>query len=449
MKRLWEYRIELKSCPRTPNETRIGGENIPEYYPLQDLYPNLYREERTLALLPHVLVSEDKLVTQEWFQERLQEDRIRYAITYLQVQPLKKYIQKNFKSMLFVNPFFYFTKCAYPIEKNLEVFQEIVEILIYNYDDYQDKIEILNDEKFGGLYELVNSIIPENPDQDVCSICLHANPVKYLLYNLCDCKNPIHAKCAISFIEKMRKHKCTVCLKPLKINVPFWISIRNLNTPIVERHIFFPFHDIYHKPVHSYTYQLHRVTGMDRLTMAISYLQVDRVKSLVEEKEVSDQLPEYFYNNSYKQTPIIALCTGNLSSNCNINYGDNSDKYAAILKILFDTGRIDLNHRDAFGKDYKDYATQIGLLSQEKFRFLFSQEDIENRTPLLSIRINNWGNRQIYPSDNIVVNIRGEVIGKQSPGGYLVALTPEDKQFCEKNRLRIADSAFYRLILRE
>ena len=54
---------------------------------------------------------------------------------------------------------------------------------------------------------------------------------------------------------------------------------------------------------------------MERLSMSIAYLQVSRVKELLEEKDILDGIPNYCFGNpGHKQTSIHALYTGKLYS---------------------------------------------------------------------------------------------------------------------------------------
>jgi len=166
----------------------------------------------------------------------------------------------------------------------------------------------------------------------------------------------MHTDCAIKVINKCDTTKCTVCLSKYKINIPCWRTLSGIIIgPVIDQRIYFPFHDLYYQPLMSKP-RLIKYSGMDRLTMAIVYLQVDRVRELLQDKEILDNLPNYYFGyEGYKQTPIIALCTGNLPSNCHINFGDNLIKYMIIIKMLLATNKINLDHIDAFEKNHMDY----------------------------------------------------------------------------------------------
>ncbi len=122
----------------TTNEPRYTKNNTidgpPFYYPLGNIYP--------YGKLP-ILHYEDKLIDRDYFYITLRNNQIQYAIQYLQINALKKYLTRNFKNHLFNNPFHYLFRTFYPIDKNLEATIEIIKILIQNYDDYPDLIKEL------------------------------------------------------------------------------------------------------------------------------------------------------------------------------------------------------------------------------------------------------------------------------------------------------------------
>ena len=89
------------------------------------------------------------------------------------------------------------------------------------------------------------------------------------------------------------------------------------------------------------------------------YLQVERVKQLLQEKEVLDALPNYYFGfERFEQTPLMALAQGNMPSNAHIRFGDNWKKYVQIAKMLYETKKIDLDKKDAFDKTAIDYINE-------------------------------------------------------------------------------------------
>jgi hypothetical protein len=168
-------------------------------------------------------------------------------------------------------------------------------------------------------------------------------------------------------LEKLHKikklDKCAVCKSKYRIAEPIYRTLSGIRIKHeIDNTLYFPYNDLYYQPLMSNS-SLTKFTGMSRLTMAIVYLQVERVAELLKEQEVLDGLGNYFFGyEGYKQTPIIALCTGNLYSNASINMGVNAVKYIQIMKMLLDTGKIDLSAKDEFGKTAMMYANELSEL---------------------------------------------------------------------------------------
>lgn len=334
----------------TPNEPRYNADGLLDditYYPLGNRYPNKYT--KSLSELPLCFAEQS---TEEWFIGRLNEMRIELSIKYLQVKALKKYIIKNYKSILIPNPFNLLSYTEYPADKNKDAFNEIVKILINNYDNY---IELICQIKGNNI--VVNYLYEYLPidKSNTCSLCLLTEP-KNDLINCCLCKT--HANCLVKLHSYKPLNKCTICNSDYKINEP----VNRLNK------LFFPFNDMYYEPS-IFGSALTKYTGMYRLTMAIIYLQVERVEELLKEQEILDGLSTYYFGNEgYKQTPLIALSTGNLYSNEHITIGINRQRYFLIFKMLLDTNRIDIKAVDIFGKTAFDYIKELDDAS----RYLFN-----------------------------------------------------------------------------
>lgn len=331
--------IEYNS-DKTPNEPRYISEGVLDpivYYPLNDIY---YCNSE-LIKLPCKLFPEEQLNT------FLITERIIYAIKFLQIEALKKYIIKNYKCT-YLDIFYYLKEIKYPIEENIDAFREIVNILVENYDDYSESIFTLRDII---PYDKILSVLPID-ENNICYICLMSEP-KYSLINICSCKVPVHSSCLLELDKHKPLNKCNVCLTKYKINDPVYRAI-GLKTVIKDPAIFFPYNDFYYEPLLCRPEPI-KYTGMERLTMAIMYLQVDRVSQLLKEPEILDNLDNYYFETTYKQSPIVALSFGNMPSNCNIRYGDNRMKYINIIRLLVATKKINIHAKDRFGKDYKDY----------------------------------------------------------------------------------------------
>lgn len=339
---------------QTQNEPRYNKYNKIDdiiYYPLGFTYYNKY--DNNLVKLPILFTSENTKVEEKWFLDKLYENQIEYAIKFLQVEALKMFIIKNFKSLTFQNPFNILFNTYYPVDKNIDSVKEIIQILIDNYDDYHELINNLSqpNKSLQYIMDLLYEFLPDEPD-NVCSLCLSTEPKKCLI-NICNCITKTHINCLIELnkYRPLNQYKCSVCNSEHKVNQDFYGNKYGL---------FFPHNDMYGEPLMSSTC-LHKYEGMDRLKMAIIYLQVNRVKELLNEKEILDNLFNYYLHQIYQITPIHSLCTGNLCSNAYIGFGDNHKKYYDILKLLLETNKFDLTQKDIFNKTPMDYTIKNNL----------------------------------------------------------------------------------------
>lgn len=194
-----------------------------------------------------------------------------------------------------------------------------------------------------------------NSNDNLCSICLKTEPVNQLIC-ICNCKIQSHSKCLVELNSQNKLINCQVCNSKYKINEPYWCTFSGITIePQIDTRLFFPHNDLYYQPSFS-SDTLVKVEQMERLTFSILYLQVDRVKDLLEEHEILENLPGYYFGYSdYKQTPLIALAQGNLSTNAHINFGDNKYKYIEIFTMLLNTNKINLDHIDRFELKLSDY----------------------------------------------------------------------------------------------
>lgn len=345
---------------QTPNEARYKKDGLLEstiFYPLGNMYYNKYRNNQHLKI-PSLCCRETDVVEEQWFLDRLHDQQIEYAIKYLQVETLQKYIIPNYKSVLFKNPFYQLFYTYYPIDTNLQATQEIIKILIDNYEDYYDLITTIKSPSKETEYilEILYTFLP-NDENNLCSICLETEPKK-LLINCCDCKTSSHATCLLKLHKYKPLEKCSVCTKKYQINQPVINTNSGINIIPVNVNIFFPHNDIYYLGYE----QFDKFIGMERLTMAIAFLQTERVRELLQEKDILDNFPNYYFGyEGYKQTPIHALCNGNLFTNVHYKFGENRYKYNNILKLLLQTNKFDIEQKDAFDKTPMDYVEEYGL----------------------------------------------------------------------------------------
>ncbi len=338
----------------TPNEPRFTKDGILDtkiFYPLGNIYYNKYNFQE--SKLPASITIKSAQCNKDKFLSHLKDDQIRYAIAFLQIEALKTHLTKNYKSVCLTNPFLLLLHTIYPVIKNLEAIKEIIKILIENYDDYYELMTAYQYKKSDELIELLYAFLPIE-EQNICSICLVTEPKK-LLINPCKCATPIHSHCLIELNTYNPLDKCKVCLEKYRINEPVYFTSSGILIKQEKMKIFFPYHDLYYDPAMS-SECLIKVSGMARLTMAICYLQFERVKELIQEKEILDNLSTYYFGYpGYQQTPLIALAVGNLPGNCHRKFGDNNVQYVKIFRLLLNTGKININHKDAFDKSVKDY----------------------------------------------------------------------------------------------
>jgi hypothetical protein len=358
----WREIYEIKE--RIPNEAiYVAADKLfdEQFYPLANIYP-YHVKNRKLFSLPFCF--SDALITEESFKNKLHESQIEYAISFLQPNALKKYMQDGCYFDSERNPFLFLLNCQLPyIGPNKEAYKKIAEILIEKYSNYVDLISRLNNiysyclnrKYVNEIMGMLNSLLPHD-DENQCLCCFQTQPAIYLLNGICDCKKSlIHADCLVKLLEHTKDDKCHTCTKKYKLNKKCYKSMRLGTEYKIDERIFFPYHDLYYTPQMSSS-KLNKYTDIQRLTRAIEYLQVDRVKQLLEEREILEKLSDYLYGyEGYKQTPIIALCGGNIGDNYMYCLSDNSEKYHNILMLLIGTKKINLHHKDAFDKTAIDY----------------------------------------------------------------------------------------------
>ncbi len=346
----------IKSDDRTPNEKRYIDKNIYHdviFFPKANIYPS-FNNNSELLTLPYTGISKMSKVNIDWFLNLLKDQQIEYAIKYLQINALKQLLIPGE-----YNVFLHLINCKYPYEHNIEAYNEIILILLERCTNpvkqinelIQQKVNI--QETYKHIFELLFSLMPCNENLQ-CIICTLTQPEDYLI-KICNCTNLIHVICFEKWIEKSKLKKCTICNSIYKINDKCYGQYGISSKPTIDERIYYPTNDIYYMPLMR-SLPLKKFKGIARLTMAINYLQVERVKELLQEKEILDTLPEYYHNEAYKQTPIITLCTGNIGTNYMISMGNNGQKYYEILVVLIGTKKINLEHKDEFNKSARYYA---------------------------------------------------------------------------------------------
>lgn len=217
---------------------------------------------------------------------------------------------------------------------------------------------------------------------NLCFICSKTDEKQdKALINICNCEKPAHVSCLTEYYKHTKLDSCEKCLSKYKINEPIYRTKSGvIIKQVLDENIFFPHHDWYYQPLMSKS-SLFKAEGMNRLTMAIMYLQVERVKELLKEPEIVDRLSTYYFGyEGYKQTPLIALSTGNLPSNCHISFDNNHDKYYQIFSMLLDTEKIYVWAIDAFGKSVSNYLNQNKMI---QFKTLLWEKTAPRKEVLL------------------------------------------------------------------
>jgi hypothetical protein len=359
-----ELRARVDYSDNTPNEPRIykcGEYTDDVYYPLGNMYPNPSPFRTELTRLPTTICGDENTnMSPDRFDDYLHMQQIQYAITHLQVAALRARITRNYTHPVLTNPFMLLMRTKYPVSQNLDAVRDIVKILVENYDDYLDMIARVPQTKENDILNgVLHAFLPEDPD-NTCSICLSTHPRQYLI-RACECKTPAHATCLIELNAHRELDTCMVCNHKYRMSKPIQRSMSGIIVrETTWRDVYFPFHDMYYEPLLSNS-PLQTFEGMSRLTMAIMYLQVERVQELLRQPDIVAALPEYrFGYEGYKQNPLHVLCSGNMPTNAAMSFQDNTFKYLKLARTFADACPAWINESDAFGKTPKDYVEQSG-----------------------------------------------------------------------------------------
>lgn len=360
---------------KTPNEKRFISEGALDeniYYPLG----NTYFIYNSLKQIPLMKKSELE------FEKFLKTEQIEYAVKFLQIEALKKFITKNYiHHNRFENPFFMFRYSNYPIEHNIDAFKQIVQILIDNYDNW---IELIKKTLpyYTKTYEYIGTIlcgyllVDEN---NCCYVCLTTEPSEMLL-SPCLCKEKAHAECFVKMHSVKKLDICGVCNSKYKIGKPFQRQMSLIGDIQENPKLIFPSNDMYYEPLMS-SRPLVKYTGLNRLTMAIIYLQPERVSELLKEQDILDHINESI-DETYLWRPIHLCCMSNMPTNNNYFFGDNDKKYQQILYYLLETRKIDLSVKDFFDRTPLENAKRNKL----EIVKIFLEKYIENPINLSVIK---------------------------------------------------------------
>ena len=167
-----------------------------------------------------------------------------------------------------------------------------------------------------------NQIDDEKDSENCCIICFSSNKVK-LINNTCVCKNKIHLDCLIKLF-RTNGNICKTCNKS------------NGGVYTYNNYVLFPSANIYKQPLLNNYVILSNSDKNDILHLAIAYLQIDRVRELLNNMtniEFRDYIKNADYNALHilKNNNILGLLSYPYT---NISRVDNPIKFREIEKLL-------------------------------------------------------------------------------------------------------------------
>lgn len=196
---------------KIPNEKRFLSLDKKEsrlFFPLDNSYPT--------KILPHfsnynIIIKQTH--KKEWFENKLKEHQMIYAVRYLQVEALSTFIIYEPS----INLFAYLFDGNYPYQFNKESYLQIAQILIKNYLYFTDKIKdaiSYNKNRSLDVISMLYGLLP-NDNEIICRFCLITEPSEDL-FNPCDCTTPIHYNCLALWITDNKYITCEICTKKYK-----------------------------------------------------------------------------------------------------------------------------------------------------------------------------------------------------------------------------------------
>ena len=323
-----------------------------------DIYPysyflaeNISMDSLIINKFKSILIKKDHLHTENKFIAsvyHLQINAVQETINDQSIEILDKCIISVTKLRLYYPYCVNSDKYAMLLKLLLDKLQEkITDARILEYlEKYANNILIANCISFSGIrfnlmqapHKFASFRCVDNADEmlqmiqqyenesldEVCKYCMSSVP-KETLVRPCKCDNPVHISCFKKWYG-YGKDKCEICDDPFsRINVQHMES-RCGRASLVEK-IFFPFDDYYPVPLMT-SYDIHKVSGNDRYVYALLYLQIPRMKDLLEN---NDTKPRFGDDLRY-------FIEGCLPS----NYLRSSNKkvYAEMLSLLKEHGII-------------------------------------------------------------------------------------------------------------
>lgn len=283
------------------------------------------------------------------------------SVHYLLIDDVKLLIDSDFISyellnncMIMLSKFYIY----YPYCVNEKKYLEIVKIILDKIvkisdiinDDILDKylknISIMKDYYFSGvrfnlLYdpnkfdgfdcvnnsnELINLILSYDDSDDVSNNCKYcfSSLQKDKFINPCLCKSSMHIDCFKKYC--FDKKNCEICQDSFKLNEKRKKSVE-LGTMIKDEDIiFFPYDNFYPVPLFE-KYDIKKYYDNDIFTMALCYLQTQRLKDLLEEAKINKYAVNFGRILKY-------FLEGSLPSNYSKKY--NEKDYMEIKNILLE-----------------------------------------------------------------------------------------------------------------
>lgn len=186
------------------------------------------------------------------------------------------------------------------------------------------------------VYDMLTKYYVDDPDATDCFLCLSTNTTE-LIPNTCSCKNKVHLQCLIKLVSETGK-KCTVCQK-------------SNNSVICPRgRVIFPKLNIYKQPLLSKYIMIDKKDVNKSLSYAIAYLQIDRVKELLDTMDRTEMEnyikfnAEYFGNSSaVHKKNTIDLADSMYTNFYRSTYPNEFNEIERLLKLKCDFCAIDPN----------------------------------------------------------------------------------------------------------
>lgn len=227
--------------------------------------------------------------------------------------------RKNVLEALFIDS-------LYSYEHNKEKYLKIIELIASKYPKLiTDLVFELchNKGRDEDIIEILKKYyIDNNGNNNIsCYVCLESYSLTMMLQNICLCNSHVHIECIQSLLSNK---KCKVCNSQYKTKDDrYFFDNKNIDSTL-----YFPFDDIYPN-ILSQKRLLTKFKGVHRFEMAIIFLQVNRLKNLLENCDGKELLKLY---NDFNYYGLYEFLDRGLPSHYSLEY--NKEAYEEI-KYLF------------------------------------------------------------------------------------------------------------------